>query len=69
MDMILRKIIEGVANTRGEAFFQANTEQLNQVFAVNSPFISRQGMLSTSFRPSKAITVPAVRSMPALNFR
>lgn len=41
MDMILRKIIEGVANTRGEAFFQAIALQLNQVIAADFTFIAR----------------------------
>lgn len=41
MDMVLRRIIEGVANTRGEAFFQAITLQLNQVIAADFTFIAR----------------------------
>ncbi len=41
MDMVLRKIIEGVANTRGEAFFCAITQQLQQVIAADFTFIAR----------------------------
>ncbi|MEN3159144.1 ATP-binding protein [Alkalimonas sp. NCh-2] len=41
MDNQLRQIIEGVANTRGEAFFQAMTLQLSQVIKADFVFIAR----------------------------
>lgn len=54
MDMILRKFIEGVANTRGEAFFQAIALPLNQVTAqlggnVSLPPVSQGFALQYSF--------------------
>ncbi len=41
MDDILRRIIEGVANTRGEAFFQAIVLQLSQAIDADFTFIAR----------------------------